>query len=149
MTWCSGCPTGMTGRIDELRCDVVMLGTGFERSMPALVRKIADVVGVDQFSVSRAYRVLMPPSVLAGCYLQGTNEESHGIADSLISVLAVRAGEIVDDLLAMQPTTELLETARSTGLRTAASPDQLSIDRSSRWKFAASTATTSNPSTEF
>ncbi|MEO6704201.1 MAG: SidA/IucD/PvdA family monooxygenase [Jatrophihabitantaceae bacterium] len=100
----------LTGQVSELRCDLVMLGTGFERGMPSLVRKIADVVGVDQFSVSRAYRVLMPPTVLAGCYLQGTNEDSHGISDSLISVLAVRAGEIVDDLLAMQPTTELLET---------------------------------------
>jgi L-ornithine N5-oxygenase len=46
--------------------------------------------------------------VTAGCYLQGTNEESHGIADSLISVIAIRAGEIVDDILAAQPSDELL-----------------------------------------
>lgn len=100
----------LSGRVDELRCDVVMLGTGFERSLPTLVRKIADLVGVEQFLVSRAYRAIMPPSVSAGCYLQGTNEESHGISDSLISVLAVRAGEIVDDVLAMQPSTELLSS---------------------------------------
>lgn len=98
----------MTGRQAELRCDVVMLGTGFERKLPALSRTIADLVGVDEFPVSRAYRAMLPPHVTAGCYLQGTNEESHGIADSLISVLAVRAGEIVADLLASRPTSELL-----------------------------------------
>jgi L-ornithine N5-monooxygenase len=98
----------MTGHANELRCDVVMLGTGFERRLPALTRGIADLVGMEQFLVSRAYRAIMPPTVSAGCYLQGTNEESHGIADSLISVLAVRAGEIVADILASQPSTELL-----------------------------------------
>ncbi len=100
----------LAGRVDELRCDVVMLGTGFERSLPALVRTIADLVGVEQFLVSRAYRAIMPSSVTAGCYLQGTNEESHGISDSLISVLAVRAGEIVEDVLSKQPSTALLES---------------------------------------
>jgi L-ornithine N5-monooxygenase len=49
--------------------------------------------------VSRNYRMITPPDITAGCYLQGTNEATHGIADSLISVLAVRAGEIVADLL--------------------------------------------------
>jgi len=98
----------MTGHPNKLRCDVVMLGTGFERRLPALTRSIADLVGMEQFLVSRAYRAIMPPTVSAGCYLQGTNEESHGIADSLISVLAVRAGEIVEDILASQPSTEVL-----------------------------------------
>jgi L-ornithine N5-oxygenase len=106
---------GLADRIgelnDELRCDVVMLGTGFERSLPALVRKVADLVGVEQFLVSRAYRVIMPPSVTANCYLQGTNEESHGIADSLISVLAIRAGEIVHDLMANRPSEQPLASA--------------------------------------
>jgi L-ornithine N5-monooxygenase len=90
----------MTGRSDELRCDVVMLGTGFDRRIPPLVSRLAATVGVEEPSVNRSYRMNMPESVTAGCYLQGTNEDSHGIADSLMSVLAVRAGEIVTDLLA-------------------------------------------------
>jgi L-ornithine N5-monooxygenase len=98
----------MTGRRAELRCDVVLLGTGFEPGMTRLARTIADLAGVAEFAVSRAYRALLPPMVTAGCYLQGTNEESHGIADSLISVLAIRAGEIVQDILAAQPSDELL-----------------------------------------
>ncbi len=106
----------MGGLSDELRCDVVMLGTGFERRLPTLVRNVAELVGVEEFLVSRAYRVIMPPSVTAGCYLQGTNEDSHGIADSLISVLAVRAGEIVNDVLAARPSPELLAGAVAVGV---------------------------------
>jgi L-ornithine N5-monooxygenase len=89
-----------TGLLDELRCDVVLLGTGFERSVPEMVRKAAGLVGVDDVKVNRAYRMITPPEGTAGCYLQGTNESSHGIADSLMSVIATRAGEIVADILA-------------------------------------------------
>lgn len=88
-----------TGLVDELRCDTVMLGTGFERSVPELVRRAATLIGMDEVRVSRAYRLITPPHVTAACYLQGTNEDSHGVADSLMSVLATRAGEIVNDVL--------------------------------------------------
>jgi L-ornithine N5-oxygenase len=39
-------------------------------------------------------------------YLQGVNESTHGIADSLISVLAHRSRDILADLLARRGTTE-------------------------------------------
>ena len=89
----------MRGGRDELRCDLVLLGTGFEGREPSLIRDLADACGVGDVRVSRNYRMITPPDITAGCYLQGTNEATHGIADSLISVLAVRAGEIVGDLL--------------------------------------------------
>jgi L-ornithine N5-monooxygenase len=89
----------MRGGRDELRCDLVLLGTGFEPRMPSLVRDLADACGVGDVRVSRNYRMITPPDITAGCYLQGTNEATHGMSDSLISVLAVRAGEIVNDLL--------------------------------------------------
>ena len=85
---------------DELRTDLVLLGTGFEPGKPELIRQTAAAVGVREIAVDRNYRMVTPDSVTAGCYLHGVNEESHGIADSLISVLAVRAGELVTDLLA-------------------------------------------------
>lgn len=89
----------MSGVDEELRCDMVMLGTGFEPKAPYVVRAVADAVGVEEIAVSRNYRMTLPPGVTASCYLQGTNEDSHGMADSLMSVLAVRAGEIVEDLV--------------------------------------------------
>jgi L-ornithine N5-oxygenase len=90
----------MRGCRDELRCDLVLLGTGFEPRAPSLVRELANVCGIGAVRVSRNYRMITPPDIQAGCYLQGTNEATHGMADSLISVIAVRAGEIVTDLLA-------------------------------------------------
>jgi L-ornithine N5-oxygenase len=103
-----------TGLTDDLRCDIVLLGTGFEPRMPAIVRNLAELAGLQELKVSRAYRVITPSSVTAGCYLQGVNEESHGIADSLMSVIAVRAGEIVNDVLAHRNTpTVLASVARA------------------------------------
>ncbi len=105
----------MTGTSRELRCDLVMLGTGFESQMPPLVRNAASACGAERIEVSRAYRMITPPAVRAGCYLQGTNEDTHGIADSLISVLAIRAGEIVEDILAHREQEALLTEPNGNG----------------------------------
>lgn len=83
----------------SIRCDVIMLGTGFDKKMPRLVRDLAKTIGAGEIAVNRNYRMKLEPAVTAGCYLQGVNEATHGIADSLLSVLAIRAQEIVTDLL--------------------------------------------------
>jgi L-ornithine N5-monooxygenase len=103
-----------TRRTDDLRCDVVLLGTGFVRSMPKLVQDLTEAAEVGGATVDRNYRMNLPPSYTAGCYLQGVNEATHGIADSLLSVLAIRAQDIVSDLLAhldRKPAAELLLNA--------------------------------------
>ncbi|WP_405097676.1 SidA/IucD/PvdA family monooxygenase [Micromonospora sp. NBC_01412] len=100
---------------DELRADLVLLGTGFEQGKPALIRQTAASVGVREITVDRNYRMVTPDSVTAGCYLQGVNEATHGIADSLISVLAVRAGEMVTDLLAPRASTPALVGTAAAG----------------------------------
>jgi L-ornithine N5-oxygenase len=88
-----------TGRNERLVCDQVLLGTGYTSEMPALVRGLADSLGLAEITVDRNYRLAMPwPEHGASIYLQGVNEATHGIADSLLSVLAVRAGEIAMDL---------------------------------------------------
>jgi len=89
-----------TGATEELRCDLVLLGTGFAREMPALVRELASGLGLDRIEVDRAYRLRIEGPATAACYLQGVNEDTHGIADSLLSVLAPRAAEIAGDILA-------------------------------------------------
>jgi L-ornithine N5-monooxygenase len=89
-----------TGKSRELRCDVVMLGTGFVKRMPKLVGDLAAAAALDEVEVTRNYRVDLPSWITADCYLQGVNEATHGIADSLLSLLAIRAEEIVTDLLA-------------------------------------------------
>jgi L-ornithine N5-oxygenase len=88
-----------TGKIEPLRCDVVFLGTGYEPGMPAMVCDLADRIGLADINVSRRYRVDLGDSAWGAIYLQGVNEQTHGIADSLISVLAHRSQDITTDLL--------------------------------------------------
>lgn len=53
--------------------------------------------------ISRAYR-LLPTShgpqgkLQARIYVQGLAEETHGLSDTLLSVVGIRAGEVMDDL---------------------------------------------------
>ncbi|WP_285729512.1 SidA/IucD/PvdA family monooxygenase [Nocardiopsis sp. ATB16-24] len=95
-----------TGKVEPLRCDMVFLGTGFDARMPAMVRDLADRVGLADINVSRRYRVDLGDSAWGAIYLQGVNEQTHGIADSLISVLAHRSEDITTDLLQRRQTTE-------------------------------------------
>jgi L-ornithine N5-oxygenase len=89
----------MTGRAREVRYDRVLLGTGFSAQPPAMIADLVTKLGIDEAAVDRNYRLVLPAGD-AACYLQGVNETTHGIADSLLSVAAVRAGEIVADIMA-------------------------------------------------
>jgi L-ornithine N5-oxygenase len=88
-----------TGATTELRSDLVLLGTGFSPEMPWLVRRVADSIGLPEITVTRDYRLVIDRPSTAACYLHGVNEATHGIADSLLSVLAFRANDIVQDIL--------------------------------------------------
>ena len=52
--------------------------------------------------ISRTYQLLPTKlhtrKLLARIYVQGLAEETHGLSDTLLSVVGVRAGEVVDDL---------------------------------------------------
>ncbi|KAG6851030.1 hypothetical protein H0H93_004517 [Arthromyces matolae] len=61
----------------------------------------------DSVFISRNYQLLpskfgrlgsMPSALEPRVYLQGVEEATHGISDTLLSVVGVRAGEVVDDL---------------------------------------------------
>ncbi|MEW2137353.1 SidA/IucD/PvdA family monooxygenase [Streptomyces sp. NPDC005409] len=89
-----------SGAEREMRTDLVLLGTGFVRSMPWAVKALAESIGLERVDVSRNYRLDLGRPASAACYLQGVNEATHGIADSLLSVLAGRSAEITQDILA-------------------------------------------------
>jgi L-ornithine N5-oxygenase len=86
-------------RVEQLRCDAVFLGTGFDPRMPAMVRHLADSIGLPEINVNRHYRVDLGADAAGALYLQGVNEATHGISDSLISVLAQRSADIAGDIL--------------------------------------------------
>jgi L-ornithine N5-oxygenase len=89
-----------TGTVTVLRRDVVFLGTGFVTEPPMLIRGLADAIALRRVEVTRQYQLVLDEPSTAACYLQGINEATHGIADSLLSVLAQRAEEITLDILA-------------------------------------------------
>jgi L-ornithine N5-oxygenase len=97
-----------TGRAEKLRADLVLLGTGFCGTMPAMVQGLAAELGIAEVTVDRGYRLQLPATDGASCYLQGVNEATHGIADSLLSVLASRSADIVKGLLAGRRTVPAL-----------------------------------------
>jgi len=96
-----------SGKVEPLHCDLVLLGTGYEPRMPAMVRDLAERVGLDDIAVSRRYRVDLGDSAWGAVYLQGVNEQTHGIADSLISVLAHRSLDILTDMLDRRAVSEV------------------------------------------
>jgi L-ornithine N5-monooxygenase len=91
-----------TGAVTQLARDLILLGTGFSWRTPALVRGLAEALGLDEVTVTRNYRLELPGPATAACYLQGINDASHGISDSLLSVLALRAQDIALDIVAHQ-----------------------------------------------
>jgi L-ornithine N5-oxygenase len=88
-----------TGAVTELRRDLVFLGTGFAWRTPRLVSELSAAAGLAEVEVTRRYRLVLAESSEAACYLQGVNETTHGIGDSLLSVLSRRAHDIVLDIL--------------------------------------------------
>jgi L-ornithine N5-oxygenase len=87
------------GAVRELRADLILLGTGYSSDMPALVRRLADAIGQRDIAVTRDYRMVVDRPATAACYLQGVNEATHGIGDSLLSLLAARAKNVLQDIL--------------------------------------------------
>ena len=102
-----------TGRAEELRCDLVLLGTGYARETPAVIQGLAQALGLDRIEITRNGR-LETKSGAASCYLQGANGATHGTAGSLLSVLAVRAADITRDILAGQTRTRRSPAASDT-----------------------------------
>jgi L-ornithine N5-oxygenase len=89
-----------TGATSTLHRDLVFLGTGFVREMPGLVRRLAADLGLDRITVDRRYRLVIGDPSEPACYLQGLNETTHGLSDSLLSIAAHRAQDITGDILA-------------------------------------------------
>lgn len=92
----------MTGEVSELELDVIVLATGYERTkLPAFLDPIASYINRsnDMFSISRDYRLQMTPSFKPRIYVQGMSQLTHGISDSLLSVLAMRSQEILESIL--------------------------------------------------
>ncbi|MCY1271546.1 L-ornithine N(5)-monooxygenase [compost metagenome] len=83
------------------RYDAVILATGYRRELhQSLLAPLASYLDdAKGFQADRDYRLQMAPGCQAGVFLQGCCEATHGLSDTLLSVLAVRAQEIAAAVL--------------------------------------------------
>lgn len=88
-----------TGEAADLDADALVYATGYRERDPFDLLGEAGgdcLAGPDgRPVVERDYRIATRPGPAWGVYLQGATEHSHGIASSLLSMTAVRTGEIV------------------------------------------------------
>ncbi|MFC6339903.1 SidA/IucD/PvdA family monooxygenase [Pseudomonas sp. CCM 7891] len=86
-----------TGETSLNHYDAVVLATGYERQMHRqLLAPLQEYLG--DFDVSRDYRVATDERCKAGIYMQGFSQASHGLSDTLLSILPIRADEIAASL---------------------------------------------------
>jgi L-ornithine N5-oxygenase len=92
-----------TGEREVLEADAIVYATGYREADPtALLGDLADRCtrdGEGRLSVGRDYRLDTDDHLLAGLYLQGGTEHTHGISSSLLSNTSVRVGEILQSVL--------------------------------------------------
>lgn len=93
---------------DTVEVDALMVATGYYRNAhEQLLRSVQHLrpASQEEWTPARDYRVEMDPSKVSpdsGIWLQGCNEKTHGLSDSLLSVLAARGGEMVESLFGRQ-----------------------------------------------
>ena len=106
------------GQLSEQYYDAVILATGYERQMHRhLLAPLAEYLG--DFEVGRDYRIVTDARCKAGIYMQGFCQASHGLSDTLLSVLPIRAEEISASLYAHDKTRNQQATTAERLLATA------------------------------
>ncbi|KAF2444766.1 hypothetical protein P171DRAFT_431564 [Karstenula rhodostoma CBS 690.94] len=94
-----------TEQTETLDVDAVFVATGYKRDLheTLLVDSRHLMLGGDlkdaRWSVQRDYRVNFADEAIAadaGVWLQGCNEQTHGLSDTLLSILANRGGDMVN-----------------------------------------------------
>ncbi|GHC65364.1 lysine N(6)-hydroxylase/L-ornithine N(5)-oxygenase family protein [Neogemmobacter tilapiae] len=77
----------------ELQADMILLATGYDRALDSSV-----LHGLTRFQTgeppARDYRLPMVAGFAPAIFVQGYSEATHGLSDTLLSVLALRAEEI-------------------------------------------------------
>ncbi|TNJ42750.1 lysine N(6)-hydroxylase/L-ornithine N(5)-oxygenase family protein [Phaeobacter sp. B1627] len=97
---------------EELRCryDLVILATGFRRRLGETL-----LAGLEEFltgvETDRGYRIGTTAGFGPRIFLQGYSENTHGLSDTLLSVLPVRADEIASGLMSPRDKDRQLLTA--------------------------------------
>ena len=96
---------------ETLTADLIVVASGYQRNayedMLQGVRDLMPSGGAEgeRWNVRRDYSVEFRKEAVspdAGVSLQGCNEQTHGLSDSLLSILAIRGGEMVQSIFGVQ-----------------------------------------------
>ncbi|PPJ55284.1 hypothetical protein CBER1_04276 [Cercospora berteroae] len=97
---------------ETLEVDLVVVASGYKRdSHKDMLKEVRGLMRGgdaenDDWSVKRDYAVEFEEGAVdpgAGVWLQGCNEKTHGLSDTLLSILAVRGGEMVENIFGYSP----------------------------------------------
>lgn len=90
---------------EELEVDYVFTATGYKRNVhEEILSELSGLLPSEtegKFGVKRDYSVAFDDGKVdrdAGVWLQGCNEGTHGLSDTLLSILAIRGGELVNSI---------------------------------------------------
>lgn len=93
-----------------MHVDALIVATGYTRNaherLLAPVEHLRPASSNNTWKVNRDYSLVLDRTKVSpgsGIWLQGCNESTHGISDSLLSVLATRSGEIVESIFSSGP----------------------------------------------
>jgi L-ornithine N5-oxygenase len=93
---------------ETLDVDLVVVASGYKRNahedmLQGLTHLRPTTTKSECWTVNRDYSVdLLKGSIAddAGIWLQGCNESTHGLSDTLLSILATRGGEMIHNIFA-------------------------------------------------
>jgi L-ornithine N5-monooxygenase len=89
---------------ESLDVDLVVVASGYQRNAHEDMLRGLEEMKLGQtagWDVNRDYSVKFAEGAVAkdaGVWLQGCNEATHGLSDTLLSILAIRGGEMVDSI---------------------------------------------------
>ncbi|KAK2750702.1 hypothetical protein FQN57_002775 [Myotisia sp. PD_48] len=87
-----------------IMADALLVATGYTRNAHESMLQPIEFLRNEQdmrWSVQRDYKVVLQDGKVdekAGIWLQGCNEATHGLSDTLLSILAARGGQIVQSI---------------------------------------------------
>jgi L-ornithine N5-oxygenase len=93
------------GSTETLVVDAIVLATGYRRDAHIEMLQGCQAVNGNRdglWKPGRDYALQLDPQSVdegVGIWLQGCNEGTHGLSDSLLSILSTRSGELVDSII--------------------------------------------------
>lgn len=101
----------MTNEVSDRECDFVVLATGYQASQPAILGGISNALvhsAGGHFEMTRNYRIQTAQDVDAGIYLQGGSEATHGITEGVLSIVSVRANDVLQEIIQQRASRKFL-----------------------------------------